>query len=181
MQLFVLFFLRPKYIKIGKWNVRNFLGGSEVLMDKAFTLNVVVVGLMLLAINIGTLMFTLGVLLIMAQLATRIACNEVLNISASGFSVQNVCIGMSFLGEEPICGWQALQTCYEVTDLKLWIITLGSLFLLWSHLCLLILVVVSLTQQRSYEVVLEDDLKQEQEAVEVAPVEVEKETNNMMT
>jgi hypothetical protein len=53
------------------------------------------------------------------QVALRLICSNISNISVVSVRVEDLCFRVPFVGaSEEICGWEALQTCYDHTNLK---------------------------------------------------------------
>jgi len=59
------------------------------------------------------------------------------------------------LGKDQICGWEALETCTAVTNMRVWLVMLGAIFLLWCHLIWLMSLMVALQAHRDRKAVLD--------------------------
>ena len=93
MQIFLIFFMRPKEFKFWKYTIRNYLGGHHRVTRKSFEFHIFAIGIMALVISVATILFALGFLVVIVQLGARLVCKNVLSISLFGQSIQNVCVG----------------------------------------------------------------------------------------
>ena len=153
VMFFLIFMFQPKRIQIRNWSIRNPLGGWKWFMNKALSILSLIVGLISLIIAICAVLFSLGLLISIIQLTTRVACNALFNISILGTSVQSVCIEISALNIN-ICGWEALQACANVTTMTVRNIIIGSMLLLWCHILWMVIIMTSLESFRSHQVLL---------------------------
>ena len=50
----------------------------------------------------------------------RVACTQLSSINVGGVSFGEVCVSVPALFgvDAPICGWEAISYCYEMTDMK---------------------------------------------------------------
>ena len=148
----IVLFAEDKYIHIGKWRMRNYLGGRKWLLRNALNIHLICAGLMLFAITICAILFSLGWIVLIAQVALRIICSNLTKITVSGISLSQVCVTIPIVSSEEICGWEVLQTCGEITNMGVRYILFGGILLLWAHLVFLIMLMMSLSQWYEYKI-----------------------------
>lgn len=130
-------------------SVRNYLGGRAWPLRSSFGIHVALISIMALVINAACIFVTLGFFVVITQLAARIACEKIGSLQALGVGTPDVCISLPSLAGGQICGWQALQTCYSVTNMRVAYIVVGAIMQLWCHLIWLIVLVGSLERSRT--------------------------------
>lgn len=150
--MFALIFLfNDKVIQLGRIRIRNPLGGISWIMSKGYTILSLMIGLIALIIALSAVLFSLGLLISIIQLATRIACNSIFNISVLGQSLSSVCIEIDTINLK-VCGWEALETCANVTTMTVRLIMVGAMLLLWCHLVWMIILLNTLESFRSHQI-----------------------------
>lgn len=71
-----------------------------------------------LVLSVATILFGLGMLVVTLQLVTELLCSEVANVSVDGVRLSNICIQLPSVNDgQPMCGYDALQICYDVRAL----------------------------------------------------------------
>lgn len=156
IMFFLIFMFQDKVIQVGKWKVWNPLGGWAWFMKRALSILSLIVGLISMIIAICAVLFSLGLLISIIQLATRVACNTLFNVTILGTSIQSVCIDISAL-DINICGWEALQACANVTTMTVRNIIIGSMLLLWCHILWIVIILTLLESYRTHEVLMIKD------------------------
>ena len=151
VMFFLMFIFQDRTICILKWRIWNPLGGRKFFMDKAFTTLTIIVGLIALIIALCAVLFGLGLLISIIQLAARVACNAIFNIDALGQSLSSVCIEIAPLNIK-ICGWEALQACGTVTTMTVRLIMVGAMMLLWCHVVWMVIMLATLETYRSHQI-----------------------------
>jgi hypothetical protein len=151
VMFFLIFMFQERTIRIFKFRIWNPLGGRKFFMDKAFTTLTIVVGLIALIIALCAVLFALGLLISIIQLAARVACNAVFNIDILGQSLSSVCIEIAPL-KLKICGWEALQACGTVTTMTVRLIMVGAMMLLWCHIVWMVIMLATLETYRSHQI-----------------------------
>lgn len=149
----IIFMAQPSHIKIWKYKFRNYLGSRQWVNRNSFNIHIVVTGLVIIVINVAAIMFALGFIVVVTQVAARIACTKLGSINVLGLGVSNVCITVPSVQADQICGWEALQICYDITGMGVINIVLGGALLLWSHLVWLLMLLLNLWQFYEFEVV----------------------------
>ena len=114
----VLLFLKDKEIKLGKYKVRNYLGGHKWLNDYAYELYITSIGIMIMVITICVLFFALGFLVTILQVGALIVCNGIMNISVQGQSPLDVCITVPLIQDKQFCGWEAMSVCENMNNME---------------------------------------------------------------
>jgi hypothetical protein len=182
IMFFLIFMFQPKRIHMGKISIRNPLGGWNWFMNKALTILSVIVGLISMIIALCAVLFSLGLLISIIQLAARVACNALFNISVEGTSVQSICLDIPSLNIK-LCGWEALQACSNVTTMTVRNIMIGSMLLLWCHILWMVIILILLESYRSLEVCMikqrrkgDDDGTMEESFLQEQETERESET-----
>ena len=80
----------------------------------------------------------------MLQLAARLVCSNLADVELFGVSSSAICLTIPGVSEEPMCGWQLLQVCYDATSMGVVEMVLGAMMLLWAHIIWLVVLLVSL-------------------------------------
>lgn len=125
-----------------------------MILRRTFEIYVVNIGLMGFVICVTCVIFALGFTVTILQLGIRIICKDVLSVNVLGTSVQDVCLTIPALSSDQICGWEVLEVCSEITDMKVRLLMIGSALWIWCHLIWLVLIVVALEQHKQHLVVL---------------------------
>jgi len=118
MQIFLLFFMRPERFNIGRFSVRNYLGGYRWLNSHVFELYVISLGIVVLALCIAVFFFALGFMMTIVQVAVRLLCKNVMSITVLGQSPLDVCLSLPIFGVERVCGWEAMVVCADMTSMS---------------------------------------------------------------
>ena len=148
----VIFMFQDSRIRIWKERtIWNPLGGRKWFMSRALTFLSIIVGLIAMIIAICAVLFSFGLIVTIVQLVARIGCNELFNIEAFGQSAQSVCLNIPTLGINDVCGWEALQTCGEVTNMSVRNLLIGSMLLLWCHTVWMVVILAVLETYRTHE------------------------------
>lgn len=110
MVLFVLFFMKPAELVFLRWRVKNWLGGWRWARNHEWALSLTCVALVVLALCICAFYFALGFLVTVIQVAARMVCKRVMNVSVLGTSARELCVDIPFVGgDTQVCGYQALE------------------------------------------------------------------------
>lgn len=117
-------------------------------MRASYGLHVACVGLTALVVNAASLLVALGFVVVVLQLGARVLCKDVMGASVLGVPAASLCVTLPALGAERVCGWQAVEACFEVTDMRVADVVVGGALLLWSHLVWLVALVASLEGAR---------------------------------
>jgi hypothetical protein len=136
----------------GKYKVRNYLGGHNWVRRNEFRILLISAGLMLFAVNISAILFAVGWIVLVAQISLKTLCQEISNVEFSSVSVGEICLNVPSVSKEPICGWEVLDACYDITNLGVKSIVVGAALLLWCHLVFFMMVLVSLNGFYSYKI-----------------------------
>ena len=106
----LIFMFQERRISLGSnRSIWNPLGGRAWFTNRALTILSIIVGLIAMIVAICAVLFGLALVVTLAQLIARIACNEIFSIEAFGQSAQSVCLTIPELGINEVCGWEALQ------------------------------------------------------------------------
>ncbi|KAL4431241.1 hypothetical protein ABPG75_006497 [Micractinium tetrahymenae] len=144
--LFIVLLATRERFTLWKW--------SRWVERHTFKLHIVTAGLVILVLSISCIVFGLGLVVMTVQLAARVACSMLADINIDDFRVADVCVSVQSLSDEPICGWQALEVCYNVTSMRVLLISLGAMLLLWSHIIWLVLLLLSMWRYKEWRVVV---------------------------
>ncbi|KAI8107160.1 hypothetical protein M9434_001805 [Picochlorum sp. BPE23] len=147
----LIFLFNDKKIEFGRIRFHNPLGGITWIMSKGYSILSFMIGIIALIIALSAVLFSLGLLISIIQLATRIACNSIFTISVVGQSLSTVCIEIQTINLK-ICGWEALETCGNVTTMTVRLIMVGAMLFLWCHLVWMIILLDSLETFRSHQI-----------------------------
>ena len=102
---FVVFMFQDRRIQISATrSIWNPLGGRTWFMNRALAILSVLIGLLAMIIAICAVLFSLGLLITIAQLVARIACNGIFGIEVFGQSAQSVCLDVPSIGINNVCG-----------------------------------------------------------------------------
>lgn len=134
---------------------QNRIYGRSFVLDHIFEIYVFSIGLAALVVCVAVVLFALGFSVTIIQLGVRILCRNIFNISVLGSSVENVCLTIPGLSSDPICGWQVLEVCGAVTNMRVRLVMIGSALWIWCHLIWLIVLVASLESHRKHKVVIQ--------------------------
>jgi hypothetical protein len=110
--------MRPKYFNIGRFSIRNYIGGYKWGNAHVFELYVVALGLIVLALCLSVFFFALGFMLTIVQVAVRLLCKGVMGVTVLGQSPLDVCISLPIFGVDRICGWEAMVVCADMTGME---------------------------------------------------------------
>jgi hypothetical protein len=152
--IFLLFFMKPERFKVGKFSIRNYLGGFPWLTNHVFELYVVSLGLVVLALCIAVFFFALGFMLTIVQVGVRLLCKGVMGVSVLGRSPLDVCISLPIFGVDRICGWEAMVVCADMTGMNVRYVMVGAILLIYSHVVWTIVLTLALEVHRGHMVVL---------------------------
>ena len=153
VMFFMVFMLNPKQIRLTKTRyIWNPFGGWKWFMNRALTILSVLVGLLSMIIAICAVLFSLGLLITIIQLVTRVACNGIFTLNVFGQSVQTVCLDIPSVGVNNLCGWEALQACGNATDMSVRNLLIGAMMLLWCHTVWLIIMLSILETFRTHQI-----------------------------
>lgn len=133
---------------------QNPLGGRQIILRRTFEIYVVNIGLMGFVVCITCVIFALGFTVTMMQLLVRIICKDVLSVNVLGTSMKDVCLTIPAFSSEQICGWEVLEICSEITDMKVRLLMIGSALWIWCHLIWLIIIHAALEQHKQHLVIL---------------------------
>ena len=110
LMFLLIFMFQERRISLGSnRSIWNPLGGRAWFTNRALTILSIIVGLIAMIVAICAVLFGLALVVTLAQLIARIACNEIFSIEAFGQSAQSVCLTIPELGINEVCGWEALQ------------------------------------------------------------------------
>lgn len=137
------------------WSIRNWCY-SKWVNKNAYRIHAVTAGLVMLVLSVACLLFGLGMIVVVIQLAVRLACNQLDDINIAGYDISDVCISIpaSTGPLNDFCGSQALALCDEVTGMGVLSLVLGAAFLLWSHCIWLVVLLLSMWRFFKWRVVL---------------------------
>jgi hypothetical protein len=153
VSIMAVLFANDRYIYVfGKYKVRNYLGGHKWVKRNEFRILLISAGLMLFAVNISAILFAVGWIVLVAQISLKTLCQEISNVEFSSVSVGEICLNVPSVSKEPICGWDVLDACYDITNLGVKSIVVGAALLLWCHLVFFMMVLVSLNGFYSYKI-----------------------------
>ncbi|KAL4452201.1 hypothetical protein ABPG75_007863 [Micractinium tetrahymenae] len=144
---------RPSF-KLGRWELRNYLYSSWINRN-AYRVHTAVAGFVVLVLTLSMILFGLGLIAVTVQLITQIACSKVADISFQGYSLGDV-IPTHRSADDPICAYEALQMCNDITSMGVLTLVLGAVLLLWSHIVWLVLLLLSMWRFRKFQVVSSD-------------------------
>lgn len=134
------------------WSLKNWFY-SKWVAKHAFRIHVVVAGLVIMVLTIACILFGLGILVVTIQLMVQLVCQTLGNLSIEGVRVQDVCIQLPISGmDEPVCGFQALQGCYDVQSMSVLTLVLGAALLLWSHIIWLVVLLLSMYRFQTWNI-----------------------------
>ncbi|KAL4853606.1 hypothetical protein ACK3TF_005436 [Chlorella vulgaris] len=151
--LFMVLLAHKPTIQIWRWRVRNYLYSAWVHRH-VFRITVVLAGLMIMVISLACILFGLGLVVITIQLAVRLGCSKLASLNIDSITVSDVCLTIPAISTSPVCGWQAMEVCYDVTNMGVLLLVLGSMFLLWSHLIWMILLLLSIWRYLDWKIVV---------------------------
>jgi hypothetical protein len=151
VMFFMLFMFQDRRVYIFDKPIWNPLGGWHWFMNKALTILSIVIGLIALEIAISTILFSLGLLITIIQLAARVGCNAVFSISVFGQNLESVCLDIETINLR-VCGWEALQACGNATNMSVRNLLIGSMMLQWCHIVWMIVLLSILETYRSHEI-----------------------------
>ncbi len=155
IMFFMVWMFQDRRIKVSETrSLWNPFGGRKWFMDRALTILSIIVGLLAMIIAISAVLFGLGLLITIAQLVARIACNGIFSIELFGQSAQSVCLDVPSLGINSVCGWEALQTCGLVTDMLVRNLLIGAMLLLWCHIVWMVVMLSILETYRTHHIKL---------------------------
>ena len=154
MVIFMLFFMKPQTFRFYKWKVHNYLGGWKWANRHAYELGVTAIAVISISVTISTLFFAMGFLVTIGTVAARMVCKRILDLKIPivNQSIVDLCISLPGINDT-LCGWEAMDICYNVTNLEVRLLILGAMFLLWCHLIWLMALIVSLEQHKGAVVV----------------------------
>ena len=165
----LIFLFNDKTIQFGKIRIKNPIGGITWIMNKGYAIVSFMIGIIALIIALSAVLFSLGLLISIIQLATRVACNSIFSINILGQSLSTVCIQIDTINLK-VCGWEALQTCGNVTTMTVRLIMVGAMLLLWCHLVWMVILLNILESFRSHQIRLskwkKDGYLDEQESID---------------
>ena len=116
LQMLLLFFSK-RVIKLGKFHIRNYLGGYKWLNDYAYELYIIAIGIMLMVVTISVMFFAMGFMVTIVQVTARILCKNVMSVTIFGQSPLDVCIILPFMEGSYICGWDVMVVCANITNM----------------------------------------------------------------
>lgn len=140
--------------KIWRWELRNYLYSSWINRN-AFRVHTAVAGFVVLVLTLSMILFGLGLIAVTVQLITQISCSKINNISFRGYSLGDVCIDVPTI-DDPVCAYEALQLCHDISSMGVLTLVLGAVLLLWSHIVWLVLLLLSMWRFRKFQVVPSD-------------------------
>eukprot|EP00889_Picochlorum_renovo_P004074 jgi/Picre1/31104/NNA_006459.t1 len=150
--MFALIFLfNDKVIQLGRIRIPNPVGGVPWIMSKGYAILSFMIGVIALIIALSAVLFALGLFISIVQLTARIACNALFNTNVLGQSLSSVCIEIDAINLK-VCGWEALETCADVTTMTVRLIMVGAMLILWCHLVWMIILLDSLETFRSHQI-----------------------------
>lgn len=135
-----------------RWRWRNFLY-SQWVERYAYKIHVVVAGLVTLVMSVACILFGIGLIVVVIQLSVQLFCAEIDSLSVNGIPISDVCINMP-TSEVPICGWGAMDICYDITNMGVLTLVLGAALLLWSHIIWFTLLLLSTWRYLNWTVVI---------------------------
>ncbi|KAL4441191.1 hypothetical protein ABPG77_011428 [Micractinium sp. CCAP 211/92] len=144
---------RPTF-KIWRWEIRNYLYSSWINRN-AFRVHSAVAGFVVLVLTLSMILFGLGLIAVTVQLITQIACSKISGINFRGYSLGDICIEVPTV-DDPVCAYEALEMCYDISSLAVLTLVLGAVLLLWSHIVWLVLLLLSMWRFRKFQVVSAD-------------------------
>lgn len=152
VSVLILFYSSDRYIHIFRdFHVRNYLGGHNFVKSNQFRILIGAAGFTLLAINVAVILFAIGWIVLVAQISLQTLCKTIDDVRFSGVGFAELCFKIPYFSEEQVCGWEALELCSEVTDVRVSKIIVGSALLLWSQIVFLIMILFSLHNFYSYK------------------------------
>ncbi|PSC72056.1 hypothetical protein C2E20_4621 [Micractinium conductrix] len=131
-------------------SVRNYLY-SNWIQRHAFRVHVAMAGFVVLVISLACILFGLGLIVVTVQLITQLLCNQINSFSIAGRTLAEVCVSVPTT-DETFCGYEALATCFEISQMGVLTLVLGAVLLLWSHIIWLVLLLLSMWRYRQFEV-----------------------------
>ena len=146
--------MRPPRFHIGKFSMRNYLGGSKWCNAHVFELYVVALGLVVLALCIAAFFFALGFMLTIVQVFVRLLCKGVMGVTVFGQTPLDVCISLPIIGVDRVCGWEAMEVCADITGMNVRYVMFGAMLLIWSHIVWLIVLTLALERRRRHMLVI---------------------------
>eukprot|EP00963_Diacronema_lutheri_P002546 scaffold177_cov334-Pavlova_lutheri.AAC.49 len=152
ISVLILFFSSGEYVHVlGSIRMRNYLGGFTFVKNNQFRILIGSAGFTLLAINVAAVLFAVGWIVLVAQISLQTLCKTVDDARFTNVGFAELCFNIPYFSDEEICGWNVLQMCSDVTDMRVRKIIVGSAFLLWSQLVFLIMILFSLHKFYSYK------------------------------
>jgi hypothetical protein len=159
LALFVVLCVHRPRLSLGKLQFRNYMYSSWA-HDRAYKIHIVTTGLMVLVISVAAILFGLGLIVVIIQLAVRLACSSIADVNINGIETSNVCITVPSVSEEPICGWQVMEVCYDITNMGVILLVLGAMLLLWAHIVWLVVLLLSMWRFQKLQLVPADSQAQ---------------------
>lgn len=152
VSVLILFYSSDRYIHVYKdFRMRNYLGGHNFVKSNQFRILIGAAGFTLLAINVAVILFAVGWIVLVAQISLQTLCKAIDEVRFVGVGFAELCFRIPYFSDEQVCGWEALELCSEVTDVRVSKIIVGSALLLWSQIVFLIMILFSLHNFYSYK------------------------------
>ena len=106
----------PPRVRAPTCRVRNWLY-SKWISRHTYKIHVVVAGLVTLVMSVACILFGLGLVLVVFQLAVQLACAAVDSVAINGNPISEVCINLPY--NDGAAGWGCASACRRGTRERL--------------------------------------------------------------